>query len=200
MAGGVVVVTAAGVGLGGASGASVATLRPHRQVVRLREGCRRNETTVTFANGFLSDGKTGWGDWERTVRSVTPTVYRLTWGAKELKSLTALVGPGVTQLSQQAMHRWQSTQRRARALLGPLRCLHRRGSARTRACGQDAGLDDGAVLAHAIVRADLRSVVLVGFSLAWLRVMTAAAETLATRDRPDPRIDSIHLLGAAVVN
>ena len=41
-------------------------------------------TTVIFANGFLSEGKTGWGDWERTVRERYPdaTVYRLTWGAR----------------------------------------------------------------------------------------------------------------------
>ena len=55
----------------------------------------------------------------------------------------------------------------------------------------------GAVLADAIVRADLRSVVLVGFSLG-ARVMAAAAESLATRHEEPPRIESMHLLGAAV--
>ncbi len=55
----------------------------------------------------------------------------------------------------------------------------------------------GAVLADAIVRADLHAVVLVGFSLG-ARVMTAAAESLATRNEEAPRIQSMHLLGAAV--
>ncbi|MDO9354063.1 MAG: DUF726 domain-containing protein, partial [Solirubrobacteraceae bacterium] len=55
----------------------------------------------------------------------------------------------------------------------------------------------GAVLADAIVRADLNSVVLVGFSLG-ARVVTATAESLATRNEPRPRVQSMHLLGAAV--
>ena len=55
----------------------------------------------------------------------------------------------------------------------------------------------GAVLADAIVRADLQSVVLVGFSLGG-RVMSAAAESLATRSDEAPRVETMHLLGAAV--
>jgi pimeloyl-ACP methyl ester carboxylesterase len=55
----------------------------------------------------------------------------------------------------------------------------------------------GTVLADAIVRADLRNVVLVGFSLG-ARVMAAAAEALATRDFEEPRVKSMHLLGGAV--
>ena len=84
-------------------------------------------------------------------------------------------------------------------LLGPLSAVFTGASlaknpwhvARTRASMT------GAVLADAIVRADLRSVVLVGFSLG-ARVMIAAAESLATRAGEDPRIESMHLLGAAV--
>ncbi len=57
----------------------------------------------------------------------------------------------------------------------------------------------GSVLADALVRSNLRSVVLVGFSLG-ARVMAAAAESLATREdrHSDPRIESMHLLGGAV--
>ena len=54
---------------------------------------------MIFANGFLSEGKTGWGGWKRLVEQRYPdaTVYRLTWGAKELKSLTSLVAQPATQ-------------------------------------------------------------------------------------------------------
>ena len=203
MAGGVAVVTAAGVGLGGASGASVANayVRTDKSFgfERIADG---DETTVIFANGFLSEGKTGWGNWERTIRERYPhaTVYRLTWGAKELKSLTALVAPGAAQLSQQAIAALAvQAAKGAGMLLGPLSAAFTAAGlaknpwhvARTRASMT------GAVLADAIVRADLRSVVLVGFSLG-ARVMVAAAEALATRASDNPRIESMHLLGAAV--
>jgi hypothetical protein len=203
MAGGVAVVTAAGIGLGGASGASVANayVRTDKSFgfERIADG---GETTVIFANGFLSEGKSGWGNWERIVRERYPdaTVYRLTWGAKELKSLTALVAPGATQLSKRAIEATAiHAAKGAGKLLGPLSTAFAAAGlaknpwhvARTRASMT------GAVLADAIVRADLRSVVLVGFSLG-ARVMVAAAESLATRASSDPRIESMHLLGAAV--
>ena len=157
---------------------------------------------MIFANGFLSEGKTGWGDWERTIGERYPdaTVYRLTWGAKELKSLTSLVAPAAAQLSAKAAAALAAQAAKGSGkLLGPLSAVFTGAGlaknpwhvARTRASMT------GAVLADAIVRADLRSVVLVGFSLG-ARVMVAAAESLATRASEDPRIESMHLLGAAV--
>ena len=141
-------VTAAGVGLGGASGASVANayVRTDKSFgfERIADG---DETTVIFANGFLSEGKTGWGDWERTIRERYPdaTVYRLTWGAKELKSLTALVAPGAMQLSQQG-HRSAgspSGEGLGHAARSVERSVHGRGSRQEPvACGQDTGVDD----------------------------------------------------------
>ena len=71
MAGGTAVVTAAGVGLGGASGASVANAYVRNDksfgFERVAEG---DETTVIFANGFLSEGKSGWGGWQEIVEAV----------------------------------------------------------------------------------------------------------------------------------
>ena len=42
-------------------------------------------------------GETGWGDWEQLVGRRYPdaTVYRLTWGAKELKSLAPLAARSI---------------------------------------------------------------------------------------------------------
>ncbi len=128
------------------------------------------------------------------------TVYRLTWGAKELKSLTSLLAPAAGPLSAKAAAALAAQAAEgAGSLLGPLGAVFTAAGlaknpwhvARTRASMT------GAVLADAIVRADLRSVVLVGFSLGG-RVMTATAESLATRKKDGPRIQTMHLLGAAV--
>lgn len=203
MAGGTVVVAAAGAGLGGASGASVANayVRNDKSFGFDKVSYGR-ATTVIFANGFLSEGTTGWGEWERIIGERYPdaTVYRLTWGAKELKSLTSLIGPGAGQLPAKVIAVLAArAAKNPSKLLGPLGAVFTGASlaknpwhvARTRASMT------GAVLADAIVRADLRSVVLVGFSLGG-RIMTAAAESLATRNEDAPRIESMHLLGAAV--
>ena len=46
------------------------------------------------ANGFLSEDKTGWGEWEPIIRMRYPDspVYRVRWGAKELRDLGVLFG------------------------------------------------------------------------------------------------------------
>lgn len=202
VAGGTLVVTAAGAGLGGVTGASVAAayVRSDKSFAfeKLADG---GEVNVIFANGFLSEKKTGWGGWRRIITERYPdaAVYRLTWGAKELKSLSMLAAPAATQLtsSTAATLAAQAT-KKAGSLLGPLGAAFGGASlagnpwhvARTRASMT------GAVLADAIVRANLRNVVLVGFSLGG-RVMTATADALATRSDA-PRIQSMHLLGAAV--
>ncbi|HAS08934.1 MAG TPA: DUF726 domain-containing protein [Acidimicrobiaceae bacterium] len=203
MAGGTAVVTAAGVGLGGAAGASVAGayVRSDKSFdfEKVVDG---GPTTVIFANGFLSEGKTGWGDWMRIISERYPdaTVYRLKWGAKELKSLTGLVPTSATPVSAKAAAAIAArATKSAGNLIGPLGAVLTVAGvarnpwhvARTRASMT------GAVLADAIVRGDLQSVVLVGFSLGG-RVMAAAAESLATRPDEAPRIEAMHLLGAAV--
>ena len=90
MAGGTMVVAAGGAGIGSAVGASVASsyVRSDKSFGfdKVADG---DGPTVIFANGFLSEGSRGWGDWERIISDRYPdaTVYRLTWGAKELKAL-----------------------------------------------------------------------------------------------------------------
>lgn len=203
MAGGTAVVAAAGAGLGAASGASVANAYVRNdKSFGFEQVADGDATTVIFANGFLSEGASGWGDWERIVGERYPdaTVYRLTWGAKELRSLTALVAPAAGHLPAPAIAALAAkAAKNPSRLLGPLGGVFTGASlarnpwhvARTRASMT------GAVLADAIVRANLRFVVLVGFSLGG-RVMAAAAESLATRNEDTPRIESMHLLGAAV--
>lgn len=203
MFGGTVVVTAAGAGLGGATGASVANayVRSDKSFgfEKVAEG---GDTTVIFANGFLSEGKTRWGQWRRIITERYPdaTVYRLTWGAKELKSLAALATSAAAPMTaKRAAAIAALATKSASSMLGPVGVAFGGASlaknpwhvARTRASMT------GAVLADAIVRADLTNVVLVGFSLGG-RVMTATAETFATRSGEEPRIQSMHLLGAAV--
>lgn len=203
MAGGTAVVTAAGTGLGAASGATVAKAYvADDKSFGFERVAGGDETTVIFANGFLSEAQAGWGRWERIVMERYPdaAVFRLTWGAKELKSLTSFATPTASTIGAKgaAAFATQAT-KRSSAFLGPLGLVFTAAGlaknpwhvARTRATMTSS------VLADAIVRADLRNVVLVGFSLG-ARVMAAAAESLATRDFDEPRIKSIHLLGGAV--
>ncbi len=54
----------------------------------------------------------------------------------------------------------------------------------------------GIVLANLVARTDEEAFILIGHSLG-ARVMVTAAQTLGTRNA-SPRLDSVHLLGAAV--
>ncbi len=204
MTGGTIVVAASGAAIGSAVGASVATsyVRSDKSFGfdKVADG---DEATVIFANGFLSEGKKGWGTWERVIGERYPnaTVYRLTWGAKELKALGVLAGQQFGAAAAKAAVEELASQssKGAGKFLGPLSGVFLAAGvaknpwhvARTRATMT------GSVLADAIVRANLPSVVLVGFSLG-ARVIVAAAESLATRHGEAPRIESMHLLGAAV--
>lgn len=97
MAGGTLVVTALGAALGGVLGGSVmnAYVREDKSfhIELLRGG---SGVPVVVCNGFLSEGDKGWGEWKEIVSNRYPgsPVYRVHWGAKELKNLGALVGGG----------------------------------------------------------------------------------------------------------
>jgi hypothetical protein len=204
MFGGTMVVAAAGAGLGTAMGAGVATsyVRSDKSF-GLQKVADGDGPTIIFANGFLSEGAEGWGTWERLIGERYPdaTVYRLTWGAKELKALGVLAGQPVGAVAAKAAVEKLAVRatKGAGKRLGPLSGVFLAAGvaknpwhlARTRATMT------GSVLADAIVRANEPGVVLVGFSLG-ARVLVAAAESLATRHGETPRIESMHLLGAAV--
>ena len=102
MAGGALVVAALGGALGGALGASVANayLREDKSfhIDLLQEG---QGVPVVVCDGFLSEGGTGWGEWPTIVarRFPDPPVYRVHWGAKELRDLGILAGFGAVKVA-----------------------------------------------------------------------------------------------------
>lgn len=203
MAGGTAVITAVGGALGCALGASVtnAYLREDKSfhIEKLRSG---DDVPVVLCNGFLTENGRGWGDWEGTVTARYPDspVYRVHWGAKELKDLAALVGTGTAKvagfagLKRTAM---QATRAGAAkisplspALIGADLAKNPWHVAKNRAD------KTGVVIADLLARTESRSYVLVGHSLG-ARAMVVAAQTLGSK--PDgPRIQAAHLLGAAI--
>ena len=90
MAGGTAVVSVVGGGLGGVRGASVANayLREDKSShIEMLQGGQG--VPVIVCNGFLSESGKGWGEWKKMVSGRYPDspVYRVHWGAKELKDL-----------------------------------------------------------------------------------------------------------------
>ncbi len=98
MAGGTAVVMAVGGGLGGAIGAGLsnAYVREDKSfaIEKLKAG---TGVPVVVCSGFLTEGKSGWGDWERIVTRRYPEspVYRVHWGAEDLKALSVVLGGGM---------------------------------------------------------------------------------------------------------
>lgn len=100
MAGGTVVVTAAGSALGGTLG-GVATSAyvgadDSFAIEQLAEG---TGSPVVFISGFLTERTTEWDGWGRLIRTRYPEapIYRVRWGAKELAAIGSLVGFGVAK-------------------------------------------------------------------------------------------------------
>jgi pimeloyl-ACP methyl ester carboxylesterase len=203
MVGGAAVVTAAGASLGGALGASVTTAYagddPSFRIELVEAG---HGPPVIFSNGFLSEDKSGWGEWEPIIRTRYPDspVYRLHWGAKEKRDLRELFGREIggkfalRALVKAASTATQLALKRVGLIGGALSIAELAKNpwwvARTRANMT------GAVLADLIARTDTTNYVLVGHSLG-ARVMMAAAEALGSRDSR-PQLESVHFLGAAV--
>jgi len=203
MAGGTAVVTATGTALGGILGAgTVSAYAGSDKSFRIELLRKGTGAPVLLASGFLTDKQDdGWGSWRPLIDARFPdsTVYRVHWGAKELADIGALL----TLSSAKQAVRVVLTQlaRRGSKAFGRLPGLgyvfaandilsNPWSVAKTR-----AGMT-GAALADLIARTDEGPFVLVGHSLG-ARVMVTAAQALGTRPYA-PRIDSMHLLGAAV--
>lgn len=202
MAGGTTVITALGGGLGSALGATATAAYigsdPSFRIEKLRDG---HGCPVVFATGFLTDGQNGWGEWRPLIDRRYPEapVYRLHWGAKELKHLAQLLGRGAANqtIRRSAASAARRASSKAATRLGPLGSVFlARGLAtnpwtvaRTRADMT------GAVLADLIARTRQDRFVLLGHSLGG-RVMITAAQALGSR-QGEPRLESLHLLGAA---
>jgi pimeloyl-ACP methyl ester carboxylesterase len=201
MLGGSVVVTATGTALGGALGAT--TLSAYTGADRsfaielVRPGVG---TPVVFATGFLTEGRSAWAEWQRLIDARYPNspVYQVHWGAKELKDLTALlVSNGGKAAVRALLIEGAKRGNKAFGLPGVAWVLGAHGIATNpwTVAKTRAGMT-GAALAALIARTTEGPYVLMGHSLG-ARVMVTAAQALATRPGP-PRLESMHLLGAAV--
>ncbi len=202
MAGGVIVVTATGASLGGSLGLSVvnAYARSDKsfRIQKLRDG---TGPPVLLASGFLTQKDDGWGTWRRMVDQCYPNspVYRVHWGAKDLKTLSVFLAGsgGKWALKTATVKLGEHASKKAAAPLGLLSVPFMAADllknpwhvARARADMT------GVVLADLIARSPGRCI-LVGHSLGGA-VMLSAARVLGTR-LGDPKLEDVHLLGAAV--
>ncbi len=206
MAGGTAVVTAVGAAVGGTLGASVsnAYVREDKsfRIELLRPG--KGGVPVLVANGFLTEGdQEKWGGWKKIVDDRYPDspVYRVRWGAKELKDFGAM-GIGL------AGRAGASTAVRGAAAAANKAGAKLFGSTFTPAfiasdlaknpwhVAKNRADKTGVIVADLLARTDADAYVLIGHSLG-ARVMAVATETLGTRSGP-PRIQAVHLLGAAI--
>jgi hypothetical protein len=203
MAGGTIVVTAGGAALGGALGASVmnAYVREDKsfQIEMLQGG---QGVPVVVCNGFLSENGTGWGEWKDIVTSRYPgsPVYRVHWGAKELKHLGILASYGSVKIAAPAALKkaaLAATKAGGKKLgpLGPV-LLAADLAKNPWHVAKNRADKTGVVVADLLARTSTDSYVLVGHSLG-ARAMVVAAQTLGTQT-DGPRVEAAHLLGAAI--
>lgn len=203
MAGGTLVITALGASLGCALGASVmnAYVREDKSFhIEMLQG--GPGVPVVVCNGFLSENGKGWGEWHDIITTRYPDspVYRVHWGAKELKDLGVLGGGGAATVVAVAVLKEAAAKaaKMAAKKLGPLApALFAADLAKNPwHVAKNRAEKTGVILADLLARTNAESYVLVGHSLG-ARAMTVAAQTLGTK--PDgPRIQAVHLLGAAI--
>lgn len=206
LAGGTAVVTVVGGAVGGTLGASVsnAYLREDDsfRIDLLRPG--KGGIPVIVANGFLTEGDTDrWGGWRSIVDARYPDspIYRVRWGAKELKDFGVLGG------------RLLATARGGAAVRGAATAASKAGArflgrAVTPAIvasdlaknpwhvAKSRADKTGVVVGDLLARTETESYVLIGHSLG-ARAMVVAAQALGTKPG-GPRLESVHLLGAAI--
>lgn len=206
MAGGTAVVTAVGAAVGGALGASVANayLREDKsfRIELLRPG--RGGVPVLVANGFLTEGSgEKWGGWKTIVNDRYPDspVYRVFWGAKELRDFGVLGAGALGKAgSTAAAKAAAATATKAGAkvlgnLVGPAMIATDLAKNPWHVAKSRAD-KTGVIVGDLLARTDAESYVLIGHSLG-ARAMVVAAQTLGTKPG-GPRIQSAHLLGAAI--
>lgn len=202
MAGGAVVVGATGAALGGTLGAvaTSAYVRADKsfRIDKLRDGVG---PAVIVASGFLTEGSSDWGTWQRLIDERYPEspVYRLHWGTRELKAFGVMAGVGGGKVAaKQVIGKFAGKASKKAAGLGPLAGLLVAIDLATNpwSVARNRATMTGVALADLIARCDGGPFVLIGHSLGG-RVMVTAAQALATKDG-EPRITDMHLLAAAV--
>ncbi|MDQ7993427.1 MAG: DUF726 domain-containing protein [Propionicimonas sp.] len=206
MAGGTAVVTAVGAAVGGSLGASVsnAYVREDKsfRIELLRPG--GGGVPVVVANGFLTDGPGAkWGGWKRMVDARYPDspVYRVHWGAKELKDLGIFLvgvagkaGGAAAARTAAALATKVGAKVVGRAVAPALVAVSLAKNpwhvAKSRAD------KTGVIVGDLLARTGSPSFVLIGHSLG-ARVVAVAAQVLGTK-HDSPRLEAVHLLGAAI--
>ena len=203
MAGGTAVVAAVGGSLGGVIGAGLTNAYVSQDksfaIEKLKDGCG---VAVVVCSGFLTEGKGGWADWERIVTERYPDspVYRVHWGADELKDLTAVVSGNLGKaaaasvVKNMALKASKQAAKKAGPIGGALIFVDLVKNPWWKA--RERANKTGAIVSDLIARTDMDEVVLVGHSLG-ARAMLCAAEALGTKEAA-PRVREMHLLGAAV--
>lgn len=203
MVGGTYVVAGLGATLGGSLGASIvnAYVRQDKSfhIEMLKGG---TGIPVVVCNGFLSESGRGWGEWKDIVirRYPNSPVYRVHWGAKELRHLGLLGGGGAAgflgtaAVKNFAVKAAQSAATKINAVAPALIAADLAKNpwhvAKNRAD------KTGVILADLLARTNEESYVLIGHSLG-ARAMVVAAQTLGTKPGA-PRVHAAHLLGTAI--
>lgn len=205
MAGGSMVVAAAGGLLGSAYG--VKALNSYIgeddsfdiQCVRKGSG-----TPVLIARGFTTEKKLDWRTEVKAVEAAYPdsSIYLVTWGSKEMLELSGFLAPGAglaggAVLKGMVKHAGKKLAKKATPAgfaLGALDLVKNPWTVAVNRANKTA-----MTLAAIIQRSNLESVVLVGHSLGG-RVMLNLATALAGAAGTDNevRVEAVHLLGAAI--
>lgn len=206
MVGGTAVITAVGGAVGGALGASVsnAYLREDKsfRIELLRPG--NGGVPVLLASGFLSDRESDkWGGWKQIVNKRYPDspVYRVRWGAKELQDFAALGAGIAAKAGGVAVIKAAAAfaTKKGAALLGNVATpavIAADLAKNPWHVAKSRADKTGVIVGDLLARTEAKSYVLIGHSLG-ARVMAVAAQTLGSKPG-GPRIESAHLLGAAI--
>jgi hypothetical protein len=203
MAGGTAVVAAVGGSLGGVIGAGLTSSYVSEDksfmIEKLKDG---SGVAVVVCSGFLTENKFGWGDWERVITERYPDspVYRVHWGAEELKDLSAVLSGNLGKalaasgLKKAALKASKQAAKQVGPIGGALVFVDLVKNPWWRA--RERANKTGAIVSDLIARTAMDEVVLAGHSLG-ARAMLCAAEALGTEESA-PTVREVHLLGAAV--
>lgn len=202
MAGGTLVVAAAGGMLGGAFGTKVASAWISEDksfnIIKLREG---SGVPILIARGFTTEKSLDWRAPVRAAEKAYPEspIYLIEWGSKEIRDLVAAMGLQAGGLAAQkfvvkAISRASKVVAKAAAPVTPLVAAFDLIGNPWHVAVNRAN-KTGLALASLIKKSGIKECVLVGHSLGG-RVMVNTAQALGSRD--DPVIRSVHLFGAAV--
>jgi len=202
MAGGQVVIAIAGGGVGGSLGFRVgaAYLGADKSfgIECVRDG---DGPAVVYSSGFLTEGDESWESWRRLIDTAYPEnpVYRVRWGANEIKDIGDLVaGAGVKGVVSKGVRNLASHATKVSHGLLPLTAMTLTADlvANPWSTAVSRANLAGATLATILARTNNESgFILVGHSLG-AAVMASVLQTLGTADKQTPVV-AAHLLGGA---